>query len=186
MCLVKVKRHIIQIRIRERGKARESEDERTRIWEKISKKANKGRQTDWGDIALFSSLEYEIVVKGPVPMAIPTAVSGFPVYLCPDLGRWADGFSRFMPNKRESAPPPSHPPSRPVRRAAEKGILKRQSVRRVAVCLKLDSICNCGFYCTWVPISSNYPKASSEAAARNTRFWSLWGHTVGTLSQDIN
>ncbi len=180
--------HIIQIRIRERVKAREGEDERTRIWEKISKKANKGRQTDWGDIALFSSLEYEIVVKGPVPMAIPSAVSGFQCICAQTLDAERMGFLGSCRTKGNVSPPPlpSPLPSRPVRRAAEKGILKRQSVRRVAVCLKLDSICNCGFYCTWVPISSNYPKASSEAAARNTRFWSLWGHTVGTLSQDIN
>lgn len=57
--------------------------------ENLKRKRIKGRETDWRDIALFSSVEYEIVVKGLVPMAIPSAVSGFPARLCPDLGRRA-------------------------------------------------------------------------------------------------
>lgn len=148
-----MKRHIIQIRIRERVKARESEDEREGEYERESQRKRIKGEKQTGEILLsFLLLSMKSLSRGPFPWQFHPLCLGFQCVRAQTLDAERMGFLGSWWTKGKVSPS-----SPPIRRAAVKGILKRQSVRRVAVCLKLDSIYNCGFYCTLVPISFNYP-----------------------------
>lgn len=119
---------------------------------KSQRKRIKGEKRTGEILLSFLLLSMKSLSRGPFPWQFHPLCLGFQRIHAQTLDAERMGFLGSGRTKGKVCPP-----SPPIRRAAEKGILKRQSVRRVAVCLKLDSISNCGFYCTWVPISSNYP-----------------------------